>query len=350
MKKKKILIIIAVLLISLIGVILISNTLKNKKQVNPIEEENKDIDTEVINRKYNNIVSYDENGLIRLYSENGELLDTVDLRDMEDKENEAEDKGHFEAFRTVDNKLILKDRNMLFSIDSNEEKIEASKIFTNYDFNNLKSVSIDDNNIYLSYKDEKDIREINKDAATSGDLKEEDVRRYTLEESPDLMFIDNGNIYYTLSNRFGQLNLTDKINRTIDVGDKSLDMLCDDEYIYLINDFGKGLGNSVLIKIEKNSILVNEILGLKGMNTMFIGNENNIIYFKQSDSIKTVENLNKLKPLNSYKCDDAQYSEFKDGLLYEVANNHIKIFDIANKEGIIKEFDIDGSGFMVIEK
>lgn len=256
----------------------------------------------------------------------------------------------FEALHLSDGKLIYMDtrNNILYDISVIENAIEANIVLKGYNLNNLKSVAMNDSNIYLTYFGENTIREIPREFATKGNINSDNVRMLNPGDYPDFILADGESLYYTTSDKFGQYNVSNGASRTIDIGDETLDLFIDDKYVYVVNAFGRGLDNSILIKIDKNSLMVDNILQLQGLNSDFIGmGAENTAYFRQTDSIKSVD-LEQMKAKFSYKMKSNMSMHTEGELFYSLNNDVVKAYDITDRENAVMEFPVNGDYLYII--
>lgn len=297
-----------------------------------------------------------EDGKILLYDKNGRVIERVFLSSYNQTKNNEKDKTEerteeevdtktkklldspidttFTVFRTIDNELIFRDnkRNALIKVEIEEDTIKTTLLLKNINLKELKNIYVTGESLYLTFNDKTSITQVARHMATNGNIV---TGEYEIGDVPDFIYPVGSQIYYSTPTKIGKYDTTlDGGTITeIDVGDKTLDMYVDGEFIYAINEFGKGKNNSVLMKIKMEDLTVDGIMELKGINSRFIGINENLAYIRQKDSIKEVDLIN-FKPKTSREREEGVPVQVKGNLLYTMKDGKIIVTNLSNNKEI----------------
>lgn len=295
-----------------------------------------------------------EDGKVVLYDKEGNPIESISLNNnISETEEKIEEnnsstlnklleipvKTNFTTFRTINNELVFRDnkRNALIKIEEKDGNIISELLVKNIELKNLNNVYINNNNLYLTFDKDTNIVKIPINANKKGI-----TTKYDVKEIPDFVFVKDDCIYYSTPTKIGKYDTTvEKNNITkIDVGDKTSDVYVKDNTIYAINEFGKGKDNSVLMKINMDDLTVEGIMELKGINSKFIGINNDMIYIRQKNSIKEVD-LENFKPKTARKRKEGTPVQVKDNFLYLLKDGKVEIIDLFSNENITS-FNAEG--------
>ena len=257
----------------------------------------------------------------------------------------------FTNFRTIKDELVFRDnkRNALILVDVDENKIVANLVLKGVNLEGLSSVFLADNDIYLTFNNDKRITRIPKNKGLSGNISKDDITKYEIDAVPNFVYVENGMFYYTAENLIGRYDMTQNKNNCIteiDVGDKTLDMYVEEDFIYIINEFGKGNENSVLIKVNKKDFVVEEIMELKGIYSKFIGIDENTAYIRQKDTVKSVD-LESMKPILAFPRKEGVPVLVDQDIVYILKNNVLKRAKIGETIEQIDSFNAEGFNFII---
>lgn len=257
----------------------------------------------------------------------------------------------FTNFRTIKDELVFRDnkRNALILVDVDENKIVANLVLKGVNLEGLSSVFLADNDIYLTFNNDKRITRIPKNKGLSGNISKDDITKYEIDAVPNFVYVENGMIYYTAENLIGRYDMTQNKNNCIteiDAGDKTLDMYVEEDFIYVINEFGKGNENSVLIKVNKKDFVVEEIMELKGIYSKFIGKDENTAYIRQKDTVKSVD-LEGMKPILAFPRKEGVPVLVDQDIVYILENNVLKRAKIGETIEEIDSFNAEGFNFII---
>lgn len=250
----------------------------------------------------------------------------------------------FKAFKTIDDKLVFKDnaRNALILITGENNRINTDVILSGIDLTGLTGVFVADKKIYLTFEEVVEILEISR--TESGEITEDNIMRYELENVPSFAFEANGALYYVVADTVGRYNPISNEGETIDAGATVLDIHLTEKHLYIITEFGKDQENSVLIKVNIDDFAVEGIMELKGIYSKFIGFDGNIAHIRQKDSVKEID-IDKLKPLKAFSREGGIPIESYNGTFYKMEDGKVKVFSIDNIDKTLKEFDAEGFNF-----
>ena len=288
-----------------------------------------------------------EDGKILLYDKDGKVTESVSLSSYNQAKSNEEDKTEktidevdspidttFTVFRTIDNELIFRDnkRNALIKVEIEEDTIKTTLLLKNINLKELKNIYVTGESLYLTFNDKTSITQVVRHTATNGNIV---TGEYEIGDVPDFIYPVGSQIYYSTPTKIGKYDTTlDEGTITeVDVGDKTLDMYIDGEFIYAINEFGKGKNNSVLMKIKMEDLTVDGIMELKGINSRFIGINENLAYIRQKDSIKEVDLIN-FKPKTSREREEGVPVQVKGNLLYTMKDGKLIVTNLSNNKEI----------------
>lgn len=296
---------------------------------------------------------------IFIYDEEGKAIENINIvnkkinknKEMSNKEKqELLDKTMnttFTNFRTINNELIFRDdtRNILIMIKIEDGKIITNSILKNVNLKNLTSVYLTDKYIYLTFDGNTQITQIPR---IELDDKQSNIIKIEINEVPNFVIYNDGHLYFSTPDKIGVYSLFDKSIEFIEVGDVTLDMYLEDDFLYIINQFGRGKDNSVLIKVDIEDFKIDSIEDLRGVSPKFIGIKENIAYIRQKESIKKMD-LSKLKIVKSFTRKEGVPVQVKDDVLYKIENGEVVILDIANDVEVLKTFENDSFNLYLVD-
>lgn len=241
-----------------------------------------------------------------------------------------------------------------YKIAVSDDKINATVLVTDFDLANIKDYRIDDENVYILTDEDNKITYLTISKPSTRD-------EYVLEGNLDVWTIDDGYLYYTYSDRLGKFDFADQSQIDIDLGDKSIDIFIKDNKLYVLNNFGSKLDNSVLFKINPNDLKADDLIKLNNNENVIISKNNDgYIYVGQihkrtsleKEEIRTpvlapisIVNLkeeNKIKPF--------EYTEETMGVfdrIFVMDEDIINIYD--TKGHLIKNMTVNGDIFMIVQ-
>lgn len=256
----------------------------------------------------------------------------------------------FTNFRTIKDELVFRDdkRDALIFVDVEGDKIVANLLLKGVKLQGLNSVFFTEESIFLTYNNDKRITEIPRNVALSETIDKNSIIKHELDYIPNFVYVEDGIIYYSAENVIGKINTRiDRNNITeINVGDKTIDMYVNKDFIYGINEFGKGSENSVLMKINKANLQVEGIMELKGIYSKFIGIDEDIAYIRQKNSVKKVD-LKNMKSLLAFKRKEGVPILVDEEVVYILENNILKRAKIGKTIEKIDSFDVEGYNFVL---
>lgn len=287
-------------------------------------------------------------GILEKYSEANEAIEiNEELIDNEEGLDLEEDiEIGYETFRTINNDLIFKDaeNNLLIQVNIKDEKILVELLLKDVALKGLTSVDVTEEDIYLTLKGSLNIIKIAKGKSTNGKLQ---VEKYELESNPYFVIHEDGYLYYFTQDELGKINTENESNEkvSIEMGDSISSAYVEGDYLFIISEFGKLQNNSVLMKINKESLRVANIMELKGINSVFIGSNEESAYIRQKDSIKEVD-LKSFKPKTTHEREEGIPVQIKGSYMYRLKDGNLEIFDLeTNKKKDF--FEVDGFTFQV---
>lgn len=257
----------------------------------------------------------------------------------------------FTNFRTIKDELVFRDdkRDSLILVDVEEDKIVANLVLKGVKLQGLNSVFLTNESIFLTFNNDKRITRIPRHAGLSGVVNKNDIVKYEIDNVPNFVYAENGIIYYSAGNVIGKYDMTlNEVNHIteIDTGDKTLDMYVEKDFVYAINEFGKGNENSVLIKINKKDLSVDGIMELKGIYSKFIGVEGDVGYIRQKDSVKKVD-LKNMKPLSAFARKEGVPILVSENIVYTLEDNVLERANIGKTIEKIDSFNAEGFNFII---
>lgn len=291
-------------------------------------------------------------GKMFIYDKDGKVIKRLDIEDL-DKESNIKDledndlqSTTFTNFKTMTNELVFRDnsRNSLVMVEVKDDKIITTSVLNNIELESLSSVFLTNDFIYLTFIDDTSITKVPRNY--KNDI-ESVISKINVGEVPNFVICKDDNIYFSTPDKIGKYDVENKNIDFIEVGDITLDIYNENNYIYVINQFGKGKENSVLMKINIEEFIVEEIMELKGINSRFIGIENQIAYIRQNNSIKEVD-LKEMKPKRSFSRKEGIPVQVKNDAIYKLEDNNIVIISIKDNTEVLKTFKGDGFNLYLI--
>lgn len=227
--------------------------------------------------------------------------------------------------------------NKLFSVTIEDKVLFSSLLLEDINLSNMNSIWVNQDIAYISYNDSNEITKVT--------LLDKIKSTITLDGVPSSFAINDNNIYYTFLDKLSKLDMSSQQDITVLLGDISKDVFFVDKDLYVINHFGSGKSNSLLMKVNAENLKVDKIIELKGAKSEIVGvnNENSILYVLQNDeeyNIKSIDIVS-MKPLNALKVEkNEKFKALDDGVYYQKDNK--LIFRSLMTNEIIKEIEIDG--------
>ena len=274
-----------------------------------------------------------------------EALEKIMKKYLKEEQQEViktERRDGFKTFRTINNELIFYSyaNNSLFLARVKDEKIMISSLLKDFNLDSLTSASIHDNSMYLTLEDDKNIYKINKISGKTN------VEKYELDEVPYFVLVENDSLYYVANHSVGKLDIESMSTEDVakaNIGDHVSSFYQDKDFIYLISEFGKDVNNSVIVKVSKSTLRVENMAELKGINSVFVGSNGKTVQIRQKDSLKEID-LDTLKPEKARNREEGVPVQVKGDILYMLDNGIMKVYDL-NTNKKIKEFKAEGFTF-----
>jgi len=333
------------------------NPVKKEAEKKPLVKNNKEENYVYVKTNKGLIPAQIEEGEIILYNQKGEEIDSIKIAEdtikvpeikepekipEENKETKTTQlktpvKTTFFTFRTINNELIFKDntRNMLIKVDIINNKIATKILLKGLNLDKLNNVFVGGKSIYLCFVEDTNIVEIPID-----NTDEKNIKKYDLGKIPDFILVKDNFIYYSSDTNFNKYDKNTKQTvKSIELGDKTTDIYIKDNIIYIINAFGEGKNNSVLIKLNSNNLTAEGIMELKGVHSKFIGINNNLAYIRQKDSIKEID-LKNFKPISAKEREEGVPVQVKDNILYSLKDGNLEKTNLSNNTK--KSFNAEG--------
>lgn len=272
-----------------------------------------------------------------------EVFITSEESDPVSEEVETTSKDIYKNIKNGSDEFLIfynENSDRLFSIKTTNGVITRELLLNGIDVKNLNTVWADNDVIYLTMKDKSELIKY--------DLKSEEKSKevFSLEGTPTALTVKGGLVYYTFSDKLAKLDTVSKQTNSVLLGDRSNDVVFVKDNLYVVNDFGSGKNNSILMKINPNDLKVDGIIELKGANSKLIGvnNSKTVLFVAQNEedyNVKSVD-LTKFKPLYSYSLiEDTDFKSYDDALYYQ-EGNALKVHSLRTNE-VIKEISIEGT-------
>lgn len=231
-----------------------------------------------------------------------------------------------------------------YSLSSNGKKIEATVFFTGHDLKGVQDFKVVDGKLYIVFDYGKKVREI--------DLSNEKyTKEYVLKGAPDIFAVRNGFFFYTYADKLGKLDLSNGDDRSVLLGDKTIDYLFTQDKLYLLNEFGSQLDNAVLIKVNPSDLKVDDLVELKTNENTILSEDKNTetVLVGQRTKLKQLDkNVKKTPVVLPVKANSLQKELFVkgvpfdreafevDGFIYEVKEGAASIYSSSNGEKAIE--------------
>lgn len=352
-----------VLIVAVVAIAVTSNKAEPPKEVieeKIVAEEGEIVEEEVTEEK-RKVLTYKTDG-VKLYDHEEKELDSLDFKDdsIENKEaeiseidkqltnarekfNESDrDEGLRNNVKDLENRLAkaIEEKETLIANQKTMEKVKTTN--ENAAFIRSKdellivrvvgdelihnTLNVEDTSlIHAIYVDEKDTYVAFKDKVLvyKNDAGETQVEEIDVLHDINNMIVLDGDIYYSANKKVYRIDGESLEVHSIDLGANTESLFIQGDNIYAINDFGEGEDNSILVKMKKDSLYIENILELKGKRSKFVSINDNILQVEQMDAVKTID-LNNQEPLNSYRKITPKTNGFvMEGALYELIDNDL---------------------------
>lgn len=298
-----------------------------------------------------------EDGKVNLYSiDTDEMISQVDLAqiysenngegvgtDASNTEPIVDNSGIYRSIKNDSNEFFIfynEKSNKLFSVKTEGGALSSELLLDGIDVTNLNTIWANNEVAYLTFKDKTELIKY--------DLTKEEVTKeaFALEGVPTALAVKNDCVYYAYADKLAKLDTIDKKTVSVLLGDRSNDVVLENDVLYVVNDFGSGKNNSILIKINPEDLKVEGIIELKGAKSELIGinNAKTVLYVVQNGeeyNVKSVD-LTKFKPMYSYNLIKDRYFKSYDNALYYQEGNTLKVHSLKTNEAI-KDITIDGT-------
>ena len=281
---------------------------------------------------------------IIIYDKDGNEVNSISLDDKAEHRDDL-----FTLFRTNSNELVFRDwkRNALIEVDIVGNQIKTTLLFKNMNLEKLNNLYITEEDLYLTFNDNTNIHKLTKKAAVApSDIRK--VEKYDIGAVPNFSIYQDGFIYFATPYTVGKYDVSIDEGEILEIitGDRTSDIYIEDGFMYIVNDFGSGKDNSVLMKVEQETLKTKGIMELKGLNSKFVGITNDLAYIRQTDSIKEV-NLKTFKPVTSRDRTVGVPVQVVEDTLYSLVNGKLRIADKKDSK-TLDSFDVKGFSFHII--
>lgn len=263
--------------------------------------------------------------------------------------NEAdEDVPPFLYATSEDNKVLYvygKDTKTFYTVSATDYKLEIKTLFTCLSVPSFVEFKAAEGSLFALSADKLSMAKLSIDNQTAPTL-------YNFDTPIDVWEISKNYLYYCSGENLGQINLLTNVNLNTQLGDTSNDIFLLNNKLYVLNQFGSGLENSILIKMHPITLLVEGLIELKNTNnTVFQNIDNDIIYIGQKSNTAT--------EIISITAEPFEISEKKFVLNYEHKPINIQnfIFNLEDNKAIIYdttgkslwEIPVSGDNIIVLE-
>lgn len=234
-----------------------------------------------------------------------------------------------------------------YEIKEGTEKLEAKVIRTDSSLKNVSDYKVINGELFFVCEGENILRGF-------GLSNPSDLSKYELNGYPDSWTIKDGFIYYTSGeNIFAKDMGTGKEISAVS-GAKGKDLFFAEDELYLVNEFGKNMNNSLIMKLDKNTLEVLQIDELlSSENKVITRDDSSNLFIGQIDTSKTLEGEIQKKPVVSVfkkknltkdlSIDNIIYNETSvgiNGYIYTLRDS--KLYIDASNGSNYKVLDIDG--------
>jgi hypothetical protein len=234
-----------------------------------------------------------------------------------------------------------------YSVSEKDKKIEAKVLFTAENLPNVKDFKVVENKLYVSFENGEKVKEINLSDTSK-------TKEYKLKGTADIFAVRDGFFYYTFADQLAKINLADGEEKTILLGDKSTDYVFTEDNLFILNEFGSKLDNSVLIKVNPKDFKVDDLVELKSNQNAILSEEldtNNIMIgqiSKTTDLDKKVVEEPVVLPINKSNLGkelfvkDIPFDKTAlevDNFIYEVKEGTTSIYSGTNGK-VVKEIKV----------
>lgn len=239
----------------------------------------------------------------------------------------------------------LKNRKTFYIVSANDYKFEVKTLLTCSNMPSFMEFKVTEDNIFALSIDKTSIIKLPINAQTAPIL-------YHFEAPIDVWEASNNYLYYCHGEALEQLNLLTNKNYTTQLGDISEDIFLLNNKLYVLNQFGSGLENAILIKMNSSNLLVEGLVELKNKNNIVFQNvNNNIIYIGQeADTTSNVISI----PTESFEINEETFVlTYKtkpiniQNFIFKLENNNAIICDTTGK--FLWEIPVSGENIIVLE-
>lgn len=240
-----------------------------------------------------------------------------------------------------------------YSVSFKDDKLEVNNILTDFEINGVNNFQIVNNVIYYLMENNKDIKTI-----TLSNLSYSTI---TLKGKVSSWTVKDNIIYYTYDNMIGKIdtNTNEQLNALL--GDMSEEIFFSNDNLYVLNVFGSGNNDSILIQLSSKNLTVESIVRLgSDTNVILSSSVSNKVYIAQTD--KTIqlskviteepkilpidlETMEKEKAIKDVSINSTSIEN--NGYFYVLENKKLSIYSTVGNT--VKMIDVDGIDFMTFK-
>ncbi|MEK3955900.1 MULTISPECIES: hypothetical protein [unclassified Psychrobacillus] len=259
-----------------------------------------------------------------------EVIEQITIKKKEDhyifyKDMQSE---NLFAYSDIDEKVYL--------VTSQEHKLDVKPIDMK-DLGNAKQFVKGDAGYLFIYEDKK-----------AKMVKEDSVTDIVLHGEPEKIVVAGKHVLYAFDKEVGSISMEDAHHIYAHIGEQLKEMIVLDEHVYALNIFGSNSDNSLLFKIEPETLYAVKLLELEGDSTSIVsfGNEQQLIVSRIWESLDPlgkeikepqIVEIHKEK-MNIDKIDaDTSNRFFTNGSverhrLFTKNQDKLEVYDLAKKE------------------
>ena len=296
--------------------------------------------------KMNTDDSFEEVDVDEVISELDSADSTLDNQSISNNEDGEINKSKTRTFKYFKNQFnddyIAHEisSNNFYSISIKENSIYSTILLENFEIQNVKGIWAEESIIYMTSESNELLKIAKKEITqNSSNL----VEKIELKGNPSSFLIYEDCLYYSYGDRLEKINLINQKSTDILLGDYSNEIFINNNKLYSLNNFGEGMSNSVLLKINPLDMKVENIMELMGKNSKLISVDDDILYVRQDSLSKNIKsiNLKTFKPQFSMTVEIARnYLGFKDLFIYQ--NNKEAVIYSMKENKTVKGIFING--------
>ena len=344
MKKKFIVAFLAVVLVVGVcgGVLyMLKNPVPVKEQSVTEEKQKEEVVVENTNIEVDkSILSYNSQGKVFLYG--AETSDVIDVRNLQTIIGAIEGPVFFKLMDTNGSRAVFLENvsQTLISVEPVKGSLDV-KVIEVPDKNEVAKITkviMDDNYIYI-FKD----TQITKFSIYGGN----EVVTTTLKTSPEEVSVINERIFFTFKDQLAVQDTKTNETSQILVGDKITSMASDGEFIYLLNGFGNGIGNTTLMKISTSTMLVDKAVVINTVGAKILGVYEGALYIAKDDEFQSLDTED-LKTIKTISLKGAIQGIFNEGAVFVVSNGVLSKTSLESQKSY--KYEIEAGEVLVLKE